>query len=1046
MAFNLDLWREKTTASLQSVGQWLTERKDKDAPFLLYGYLSSMALWPLVAAAQTGELLPAVMTLGGIGAGIGGNLIANQLEQWQSRAGEVTEAEVEQWVAETAPDNPELQQALDTILQKLKVLELAQAGLTEANRQWFRDTLRAELAQLGSLAHFEATLSGSGAIAQGERARAAYADNQGVAVGGDVGGSVVVAGEGSQIFMGQQLAKTPAIDSESALGRYLQHVIETNRRLQLQGIRSAGQLVSIELEQVYITLTATERRSVATEEAWLEEVAGLAPGESERLTRRNAGQKQETMTQVKVKVEEAIAAHPRLVVLGDPGCGKTTLLSYLALTYARDLHSEAGLLKQRLALAQQRLPILLPLRDFARYLEANHPDPSLDGPRLLLDYLHTYFTNQEVILPERFLAGWLQKGNCVVLLDGVDEVAGLKTRHRIARIIERFTIAYPDNRYIVTSRLVGYTDSARLGEDYVVARVRDFTWVDIERFVQYWNLAVEIVLAGGDTPEARQAARRQTKTLLQAIQGSEQVRELAVNPLLLTVIALVQRYRAQLPERRTELYEEAVEVLLGKWDEAKGLEAKTIMAGRELDAGDRRSLLEPVALWMMEQQVREIETAELRQQLGQQFFEIVGDWRRASQTVDDFLRLINERSGLLAERGQGVYAFSHLTFQEHLAARAVSDQKNYIDYTLARLDQGWWREVILLEAGYLGTQGKRRVTALVQAIMDHKQEPEPYHNLVLAAECLRDVGLARVEGDLWNEVQRRLRQEFEQPLTQSGLMNLVWQALGRQPTKREMIRRRGAAAEALARIESGGSGARPAFWRLPHGEPVWIEIPAGEFWMGSGSDLHQVDLPTYYIARTPTTNAQYHLFTQATGHKIPGHWEDGRPPKGLESHPVVNVSWYDAIAYCRWLSDATGKNISLPSEGQWEKAARGDKDKRAYPWGDTFEATRCNSYDLGLNQTTPVGIFPDGTSPYGCLDMAGNADEWTRSIYRDYPYDPNDGRENLEAGDELPRVVRGGSFGDNQSGVRCARRYGVEPVNWVNVPSFRVMMIVGEME
>ncbi len=94
------------------------------------------------------------------------------------------------------------------------------------------------------------------------------------------------------------------------------------------------------------------------------------------------------------------------------------------------------------------------------------------------------------------------------------------------------------------------------------------------------------------------------------------MRELAVNPLLLTVIALVQRYRAQLPERRTELYEEAVEVLLGKWDEAKGLQEATRVAGRDLDAGDRRGLLEPIALWMMEQRAREIEVDELRRQLG----------------------------------------------------------------------------------------------------------------------------------------------------------------------------------------------------------------------------------------------------------------------------------------------------------------------------------------------------------------------------------------------------------------------------------------------
>jgi len=849
----------------------------------------------------------------------------------------------------------------------------------------------------------------------------------------------------------------PALDEETALACYLRHVVEANRRLRLQGIRSASGLVSIDLEQIYVTLTATERRTVAAEEAWVEEMAHLAPGEAERMSRLGADRSRETVAQVKVKVQEALAAHPRLVVLGDPGSGKTTLLRYLALTYARDLLGETGLVARRLQLQERCLPILLPLRDLARYLQAHHPDPSTDGPKLLLDYLRIYFANQDIALPDHFFAGRLRANKCIVLLDGVDEVADLATRHRVARIIEGFTIAYPGNRYVVTSRVYGYTGSARLGEGYSVTTVRDFTQADIERFVTHWNHAVEVALAGGENDYALGEARRQSEALLKAIRGNERVRELAVNPLLLTVVALVQRYRAQLPERRTELYEEAIEVLLGKWDEAKGLEARAVLAGRELDAGDRRGLLEPVALWMMEQQVRDIEADELRRQLGQRFFGMCGDWRQASKAVDEFLHLINERSGLLAERGQGIYGFSHLTFQEHLAARAVADRSDYVPYTLGRLGDGWWREAILLEAGYLSTQGKQRVTALIQAIVEHKEEPEPYYNLVLAAEALRDVGPARVEGDLWGAVQRRLRREFERPLRQSAVMKGVWRVLGRKPTQSDAIRRRAAAAEALARIESGGPGTQPAFWRLPHGEPVWVEVPAGEFWMGSEKGperekpVHRVHLERFQIARVPVTNAQYHLFVEATRHKPPSHWEDEKVPRGLESHPVTNVSWHDAVAYCRWLSEVTGKPITLPSEAQWEKAARGDRDRREYPWGDEWDETRCNTKELGLGGTTPVGIFPEGVSPCGCLDMAGNVWEWTVSLWGHwtgekaefqfgYPYDPADGRENLEAGDDMLRVVRGGAFGSERGSARCACRRGGPPLlDWF-YGGFRVVV------
>ena len=270
----------------------------------------------------------------------------------------------------------------------------------------------------------------------------------------------------------------------------------------------------------------------------------------------------------------------------------------------------------KVKLSESRLPIMLPLRDFAKQLQEHYKDSSTDGPMLLLNFLNIYFENQDIKLPARFFASRLQQGECLVLLDGIDEVADLPMRHRIARIIEKFTITYPGNRYVVTSRIVGYTDAARLGEHYAVTTVRDFNWDDITRFVTYWNRSIEIALAGGETEYSTQQARDQIKNLLKAIKGSERVRELAVNPLMLTVIALVQRYRVKLPERRAELYEEAIEVLLSHWDVAKGLSASMTVAGRELDAGDRRSLLEPIALWMMEQHAREIETAECSDNCG----------------------------------------------------------------------------------------------------------------------------------------------------------------------------------------------------------------------------------------------------------------------------------------------------------------------------------------------------------------------------------------------------------------------------------------------
>jgi RNA-directed DNA polymerase len=204
---------------------------------------------------------------------------------------------------------------------------------------------------------------------------------------------------------------------------------------------------------------------------------------------------------------------------------------------------------------------------------------------------------------------------------------------------------------------------------------------------------------------------------------------------------------------------------------------------------------------------------------------------------------------------------------------------------------------------------------------------------------------------------------------------------------------------------------------------------------------HRVKLGGYSIARVLVTNAQYRLFVQATGHEPPGDWDGKRIPKGRESHPVAYVSWRDALAYCIWLSEATGKPITLPNEAEWERAARGDKDKRAYPWGNHFDRTRCNVYESGFGGTTPVGIFQGGESPFGCLDMAGNLWEWTRSRYASYPYQADDGREDPDPKDNDLLVVRGGAWNNNRDNARCAYRNRNQPDNRNNNLGFRDFFI-----
>ncbi len=1055
MPFNLTAWTAQVKDRLRTWAAAPQNAWHDAGAQTLFGFLATMTLFPLAEALAGGDAAGVFVALGSIAGGVGGNLIAEQVQRWKDRADE--KAAVRDLESALAA-SPEFRQAVDALLAELDVLRQAREALPEAERAWFAATLHDELARFG---------------AELERANLVVGDwVMGDKVGRDkvmrdkITAQTYVAHAEVVVAAGEEKLIAPP-DPVQALHAYLTHVIDGTQHLRLHGIRAAGELVSIDLEEVYITLDAVQKRALKPEEmdAELARLAARVPGDE--AWREELFHEREV--EVVLSVNQALAEHPRLVIVGAPGSGKTTFLSYLALTWARDLRGDRpGLVRERLGLAGQtgkaerRLPILLPLRDFARHLSATREDAGLDGPRFLLDYLTDYFAAQEIALPDGFFREALEAGGAAVLLDGMDEVADPDLRRRVARIVEGFTRRYPDNRYVVTSRLVGYQGAARLGEDYFCATVRDFDRAAVARFVRNWSRAVEVALAGRRSPTIERRAAAQAEGLLAAIEANERVRELAVNPLLLTVIALVHRYRAQLPERRAELYEECIEVLLGYWDEARGVRGYEL-PGLALDAGDKRSLLEPVAFWMQERALREIDRDVLLRQLGDLFLPLSdGDRRLAGKRAQAFVGLIGARSGLLQERGLGVYSFSHLTFQEYLAARALAGREDFIVYALEKTGDPWWREVLLLTAGYLSTQGKGRVTTYVRALMDHPVEPEPYHNLVLAAEALRDVGRARVEGDLWGEVTHRLRHDMAD--------------------EEAPVQRRVAAGNALGQVGD------PRF-SGPYLEPELVTVPAGEFWMGSETKaadddekpVHRVSLPEFQMARYPVTNAQYQVFVDAGGYderrywteagwawrqgdfgekpegypdmlwdsivvgrkhfEYPGSWKDGQYPPERANHPVVGVTWHEAVAYCRWLAEVTGRPYRLPTEAEWEKAARGDRDKREYPWGDGFDPAKANLRigDEQVGGTSPVGIYPGGASPYGVLDMSGNVWEWTGSLFRDYPYVPDDGREDEDA--EGNRVLRGGSWASSDEwNARCAFRYFVPPAHFYVNFGFQVIV------
>ena len=298
------------------------------------------------------------------------------------------------------------------------------------------------------------------------------------------------------------------------------------------------------------------------------------------------------------------------------------------------------------------------------------------------------------------------------------------------------------------------------------------------------------------------------------------------------------------------------------------------------------------------------------------------------------------------------------------------------------------------------------------------------------------------------------------PLAALGLVSAVWMAL----LLSQSVPPAGAeGAPPPGTNPPDLSGFRPDAWFLPDEEVLgFVEIPAGPFLMGSDTatdplafDIERwsdtlaqgtVDLPAFYIGRYEVTVAQFRAFVEATGYRV----VDEETLRGPPDHPVVAVSWPDALAYGRWLETTLrewpetpqllsgllrdGWRVGLPSEAEWEKAARGT-DGRIYPWGSEPRRDRANYRG---RSTTPVGSFDCPECPFGLSDMSGNVWEWTRSPYQPYPYDRSDDRENLEA--EALWVMRGGSFGDPEVLIRAASRGGADPGARRSFIGFRVVV------
>ena len=252
--------------------------------------------------------------------------------------------------------------------------------------------------------------------------------------------------------------------------------------------------------------------------------------------------------------------------------------------------------------------------------------------------------------------------------------------------------------------------------------------------------------------------------------------------------------------------------------------------------------------------------------------------------------------------------------------------------------------------------------------------------------------------------------------------------------------------------------------------PELARIPAGEFLMGSADaadderPVHRVYVGEFFIGRFPVTQDEYGRFVRATGHPAPAVrglpliaggresvfkelaapyvWADGQPIAGHGSHPVVLIRYDDAAAYCAWLSQALGRAVRLPTEAEWEKAARGGVDGLRYPWGNDIDPSRCNFLlDPSVKHqrgTRPTGTYPP--NPYGLCDVAGNVWEWVADWHSSDYYASSEIRDPHGPPSGTMRIVRGGSWVNEDVGMlRCAYRHKVPPDTYAHSVGFRIV-------
>lgn len=763
-------------------------------------------------------------------------------------------------------------------------------------------------------------------------------------------------------------------------GKYLRWLREETAWIDIRGLQvGTGKAFRFPIEDLYIPLkTAFEGE-------------GREPGNEMRKP---------------VLLEEALK-HPRLVIVGDPGSGKTTFLRKIAYGLCQDL--------------SRGFPLLVRIGELAEHIANCCPRREAGAPATKESpaWIAHFLGSQKWDLDAEFFERKLGEASTTVLLDGLDEVPDRVAREAIARLFERAAAAYRECRFVVTTRPQAYTGEATLADFHQVG-IDELEPEAIERFLGHWAGC----LHSGE-PSRAEAHR---KELAEALHKRVEIRRMARNPVMLTALAVVHWNERRLPEQRADLYESILTWLARSREQKPG----RAPAERCLE------LLAQLALGMQDQpqgRLTQVSKGRAAEMLVPQFRQV--DKGERFQRAQRFLDQEEVDSGILVSRGSEL-RFWHLTFQEYLAARAIAGKEDVARNKLLlagdRLYRPEWREVLLLLAGILHVkQGRDKVDGLFRAVLEALK---PKASLAQRARC------AGLLGAMLQDL-RPLAYQPADPRYQEVLGSVLG-IFDPQKSRRVSLQERLEAAEALG--QAGDPRLR---------EDNWVTIPAGTFRMGAQKTdpwrpnydpeadedevpVHEVTLGAFQIGRYSVTVEEYRTFIEDDGYENPRWWKEGRlgerrRPERWEdqllhpNRPVVHVNWYGAAAYCAW---AGGR---LPTEAEWERAARGAEGRR-YPWGEAApDADRANYNETKVGHPTPVGSFPRGATPEGVHDMAGNAEDWVADWYTER-YDRG---STGDKGKHPGRVVRGGSWRDRSWILRAWFRYSCEPEGRLDSLGFR---------